>query len=175
MSANQNAVPVIDLCAMISGRQIMKLKINNRTSAVDVLSIELAEKMIACIQTGDIDPIEFAVKKRVINDALDLVLKNPVVLEKIRDLVVPCGKDGARVRNARIVFFSKSTYDYSKDPTWKGLKSKMEPLEKALRQQESRIQSCVRNQANMASEVDGETIATTVPLVSTDAVAVYFK
>ena len=53
-----------------------QLPVINISELTKESSENLAELMISNILEGDMNPLEFSVKKKLITDALDMVLKN---------------------------------------------------------------------------------------------------
>lgn len=137
-------------------------------------SDQLAERMIEAILEGEMNPLEFATKKKLITDALDLVLKNEGIKNLTVGEVEKYGKEGATFMGAKIILKELPKYDYSKDPKWVEIKSRLEPLEKELKDQEEKVKIACKTNCALINE-DGEVLAQVVPAPSTTSIAVSFS
>lgn len=135
-------------------------------------SKQIAGELIHAVRNGHIDAVDFAIKKKCIEEALSLAfdeLKTLLVEE-----VEKHGKAGAVKYGATVTVKSTAKYDYSHDATWAAIKHKMAPLEAELKAQEERIKMAVKTNKGLVDMDSGEVIATVVPCPRTETVAVTF-
>lgn len=137
-------------------------------------SADLAEKIIHNIREGFISPLDFAVKKKLITDALDIAFKNDTVKKMTIEEVQKYGKE-ATALGAKLSITNRPTYQYSADPVWAQLKASIADVEAKLKAQESKIQAACKNGGSIIDTETGEILASVVPAPSTTSVAVSFK
>lgn len=162
--------PVLDLNTLNPGEGVIKMD----KDTFNLTSTEIATKIISAISEGFINPLEFAVKRKLVVDALEMVMKNPAVKKLALEEVEAYGKEGCSKLGAKITVTSRATYQYSQDPKWAEIKAQMKPLEDALKAQEEKIKAACKNNASLVSE-DGELIASIVPAPATESIAVSFS
>jgi hypothetical protein len=84
-------------------------------------SEQIANGIIEAIKEGRISPLEFAVKKKCIEQALEAAFKD----EEIKDMTITeiekYGKAGASCMGATLTVKSIRKYEYEADPKWKEL------------------------------------------------------
>jgi hypothetical protein len=135
-------------------------------------SKQIAGELIHAVRNGHIEPVDFAIKKKCIEDALELAfneLKPELVAE-----VEKYGKAGAEKFGATVTVKTTAKYDYSHDATWAAIKHKIAPLEAELKAQEEKIKTAVKTNSTLIDQDSGEVIATVVPCPRTETVAVTF-
>lgn len=137
-------------------------------------SEQIANGIIEAVKEGRINPIELAVKKKCISDALELAFKNDEVKRMVVGEVEKYGKEGAAMYGATIKVTSTGKYQYDADPKWRQLNESIAPALKAIKEQEDKIKTAVKNNCSLVDE-NGEIIASIVPCPKTDTVAVSFK
>lgn len=163
-------LPILNLNTLESKEECIKLE----KDTVNFTSVDIADKIIEALLSGFINPLEFAVKRKLVTDALDMAMKNPHVKSMMMEEIEKYGKDGASAMGARIYIFSKPLYQYEKDPTWKSMKDALAPFENSLKEQEKKIQSACKNNCSLMGD-GGELIASIVPAPCTQSVAVSFS
>ncbi|GAC1414467.1 MAG: hypothetical protein NVSMB66_7550 [Candidatus Doudnabacteria bacterium] len=150
-----------------------QLPVINISELTKESSENLAELMISNILEGDMNPLEFSVKKKLITDALDMVLKNEGVKSMAITEVQKFGKEGATSLGANITLKELPKYDYSKDATWCEIKKQMEPLESWLKEHEDNIKMATKKGVQLMDS-EGTVLAAPVPVTSTTSIAVSF-
>lgn len=164
-------LPVINLNALNSGEELLKFDDEN----VNIASVQLADAIIEPLLSGNENVLEFAVKRRLIVDALNIVMKHEEVKSAMFDEIAKYGKQGCSAMGAKISIFSKPNYQYDKDAGWVKIKEELKPIEEKLKAQQLRIQACIKNGYSLTDETTGELIATAVPAPRTESVAVSFS
>ncbi len=174
-------LPVIDLNAIRPEQETTDMSFDGGGSVetVDLTSMLLADKIVTAIVAGHLNPLEFYVKKKLIEDAFKVASKNPDVKEMASTEVAKYGKDGAKLLGATIKAGSRATYNYSEDPVWADLDAQQKPYVDLKKQQEKLVQAAVK-QGRSFEEVDKETgevkmLAKCVSAPSTDFISVTFK
>ena len=137
-------------------------------------SQDIANQIITALKSGNINPIEFAVKRKLVVDALDEAFKDPDVKQILVNEIQGYGKEKPRKYGAEVTVRSTGKYDYSKDPVWAALKFNMAPLEAELKAQEELIKTATKTGGSIINE-DGVVLAQPVPCPSTDSIVVTFK
>lgn len=138
-------------------------------------SEQIANGIIAAVREGRISPLELAVKRKCIADALDLALKNEEVKSMMVDEVEKYGKEGATCLGAKVTVINKRTYHYESDPKWKELNDSIGETLVKIKEQEKRVQAAVKNNCSLIDSDTGEMIASIVPAPETTSIAVSFK
>jgi len=137
-------------------------------------SEQIASGIIEAIKEGRISPLEFAVKKKCIEQALEMAFKN----EEVRDLTITevekYGKEGATCMGASVKITNTRKYEYKSDPTWLALNDAIKDTLTEIKAQEERVKIACKNNCSLMSE-DGVMIASIVPSPETTAIAVSFK
>jgi hypothetical protein len=123
---------------------------------------------------GYVNPLEFAVKRKLVTDALEMVMKHPKVKSLMIDEIEKFGKQEASALGAKVYITSRASYEYDKDSTWMHIKTNMKPFEDALKTQEEKIKSCCKRGGSLFDD-SGIMIASAVPSPKTDSVAVSFS
>jgi len=125
------------------------------------------------ILAGEISPLEFATKRKIIEETFDLVAGDPEIKAMIiAEIEKYKAEGGATYEGAKLSVVSRAKYDYSKDSTWAAIKAEMEPIEARLKKQEELIKVATKNGSLMTDEESGEVIASPVPAPATDSVTV---
>ncbi|MBA4166533.1 MAG: hypothetical protein H0X41_03140 [Chitinophagaceae bacterium] len=137
-------------------------------------SEQIATGIIEAIKEGRLSPLEFAVKKKVIIDALDAALSNKEVKDMCLTEVEKYGKEGASLYGASIKITNTAKYDYDKDPKWKEINDSLADGLAARKAQEEKIKQACKMNGSIVSE-DGEVIAQVVPCPKSETIAVSFK
>lgn len=162
-------LPILDLNTLSPDDGIIKLD----KDILNLRSTDIAMQIINAINEGFINPLEFAVKKKLVVDALDMVMKDASVKRLALEEVQTHGKEGCTKLGAKITVTGRATYQYDKDPKWAEIKAEMKPLEEKLKAQEEKIKAACKNNASLVS-ADGEIIASIVPAPTTESIAVSF-
>lgn len=160
INALHGNVPPIDIGLMVPSLQT---------------SEQIANGIIQAVKEGQITPLELAVKKKCLVDALDMALKDKDVMKACIEEVEQYGKDGAKIFGATVKVTSTVKYDYSKDPKWQELNNSIAPVLAEIKEQEERIKVACKQQASLTDTETGEIIASIVPAPRTETVAVSFK
>jgi len=137
-------------------------------------SVDISEKIKSAILNGDISPLEFAVKKKLIIEALESASKDDQVKSVTIDEIEKYGKQGATCLGATLTISERRTYQYDLDPNWKALKESISDIEDDIKKQEEKIKIACKNGVSLVSE-DGEVIASIVPSPVTTSINVSFK
>lgn len=162
-------LPILDLNTLNPDEGTIKLD----KDTLNLKSSDIALQIITAINDGFINPLEFAVKKKLVVDALEMVMKDPSVKRLAIEEVQANGKAGCTKLGAKITVTGRTTYQYDKDPRWAEIKAEMKPLEEKLKEQEERIKAACKNNASLVSE-EGEIIASIVPAPATESIAISF-
>lgn len=123
-------LPVIDLNTFLPEQETISIKLGEKSENIDLASMRLADRIIDRLLAGSIDPLEFAVKRRLLVDALEVAMKD----KRVKDLMVAeinkYGKGETATRlGATITLTPRTTYKYSEDPTWFAINQhELEPL-----------------------------------------------
>lgn len=135
----------------------------------------LTNQLITALKSGNIDPIEFAVRRKLINDALDEAMKDPDVRDIISAQLALYGKEKPTRLGAEVTVRNTPKYDYSQDDAWRAIKSDCEPFESALKAQEERIKVATKTGGVITDPDTGEILAQPVPVSYTESIVVTFK
>ena len=163
-------LPILDLNTLNPEEGTIKLD----KDTLNLKSTDIALQIITAITDGLINPLEFAVKKKLVVDALEMVMKDPSVRRLAIEEVEANGKAGCTKLGAKISVTSRSTYQYDKDSKWAEIKAEMKPLEEKLKAQEEKIKVACKNNASLVSD-EGEIIASIVPAPATESISVSFS
>ncbi len=163
--------PVLDMNTIQPDAGIVKFD----KDTINIRSVDIAEGIANAIKDGVIDPLEFAVKRKLIIDAFDLVMKDRDVKNICIGEVEKFGKQGAKKLGATITITGRATYDYSKDPTWVKLNNQAQPFIEAMKAQEEKIKTACKNNASLVDGETGELIASIVPHPKSESIAVSFS
>ena len=167
------ALPVINISELSPSEHIYKMNVGEKTEILNMTSIDLADRMIESIMEGRTDPLEFAVKRKLIVDALDYVMKDdPVKAYMLEEVKKHNGK--ASVLGDKISTTSRPTYHYKADATWLAIKGEMAPLEAKLKAQEELIKIACKNNVSLMGE-GGEVLAAVVPSPASESISVSFS
>lgn len=137
-------------------------------------SADLAARIVHNITEGFISPLDFAVKKKLISDALDIAFKNDTVKQMTIEEVQKHGKE-ATALGAKLSITNRPTYQYAADPVWSQLKASIAQTEAKIKEQESRIQAACKSGGSIFNTETGEMLASVVPAPCTTSVSVSFK
>ena len=88
---------------------------------------------IKAVKDGEVDPLELRVKFKVIQDALEQVLKDESVANSVLNAFDEYGEKTVDAFNAEIKKSSRTTYDYSNDSKWSSLHEDLKKREKLLK------------------------------------------
>jgi len=150
------------------------LKTINEVDPSPATSEQLANYMIENLLEGNVKPLEFAVKRKCIEQAFDLVMNNPGVKNMVIEEINKYGKEGATALGAKLSLTNRPTYEYKADEKWSEIKERMAPLEAELKKQEELIKQACKSNVSLISE-EGELLARPVPAPSTTSIVVSFK
>lgn len=168
-------LPIINLNQTSPNEENIELQFGNeKPEKFNRTSNDIAQQIIIAITEGKINPVEFAVKKKLVVDAFDIAMKDKSVKEMMISEVEKHGKAGCTSMGAKVTIFSRSTYDYSKDPTWNRLKESIKETEEAMKAQEDRIKIACKNNVSLVNE-EGEIVASIVPAPASQSIAVSFS
>lgn len=169
----RRGLPVFDLNTIESDKETISIPDGEKKELLNLTSVCFASSIIEAIKDGKIDPLEFAVKKKLIIDALELAAKDAEVKEMMLTEAAKQGKDH-NVLGAKISVRSFPRYQYGSDPKWKELKDSIAPVEQKMKEQEKKIQTACKNNCSLVSD-DGEVIASIVPAPATESIIVSFS
>lgn len=167
-------LPIIDLNALVPEQETVSMKLGEKPENIDIASVRLGDKIIEALLAGEIDPLEFAVKRRLINDALDVAFKDKRVKDLLTAEINKYGKGETPTRlGATITLSPRTSYDYGKDATWKRISAeKLEPVKLEMKQQEELIKSASKQGHDIVDPTTGELRASIVPSTTTESVTV---
>jgi hypothetical protein len=176
---DEAALPVINLNELKPEPENTTMQMDSSVELVNMSSMVLADKLITAIVAGKLDPLVFMVKKKLLDDAMKVVAKNPDVKAMAEAEVAKYGKEGAKLLGATITAGSMRKYNYAEDEVWASLKEQVKPIEELMKAQEKLVQAAVR-QGKSFEEVDKEsgevkTLAKCVNAPATDFIKVSFK
>lgn len=163
-------LPVLDLNTLESNEECIKLE----KDVINLSSVGIADQIIETLLSGSVNPLEFAVKRKLVVDAFEMVMKHPDIKSLMIDEIEKFGKQGASALGAKVYITTRASYEYDKDPTWVHIKQSMKPFEEALKAQEDRIKTCSKNGASLYDD-NGIMIASVVPAPKSESVAVSFS
>ena len=166
---NTTLLPVLDLNTLDSHEDCIK----SEKDIVNLSSVGIADHIIETLLSGSVNPLEFAVKRKLVVDAFEMVMKHPDIKSLMVDEIEKLGKQGASALGAKVYITSRPTYQYEKDSTWLHIKTNMKPFEEALTAQQEKIKACVKNGASLFDD-GGIMVASIVPAPETRSVAVSF-
>jgi hypothetical protein len=133
---------------------------------------EMYTNLKQAILDGAMDPLEFMVKKKAIEETLELVAKDKDVKDLILAEIAKYKAEGRATKlGAALSVTTRPTYDYAQDASWAAIKAEMAPYEQRLKAQEERVKTATKNGAALITE-DGEVLATPVPVQATESVTV---
>lgn len=171
-----DSLPVIDMNSLKPSDYTESIQVSEeKKELVNVTSLDLSRQIINAITSGHIDPLEFAVKKKVIIDGLELAMKNEAVKSLICDEVEKSGKEGATRLGAKISLRGTKRYQYAADPTWNALSESIKPVQEKMKEQEKRVQAACKNNCSLIDSDTGEIIASIVPAPETTSITVSFS
>ena len=142
--STENQIPVIHVD-----------EINGLSSSTD-----LANQIITALTSGFIDPLDFVVKKKLIEKALDTAMEHPEVKSVISDMLSrhPLGK--AYVLGAEVSERSRTTIDYKQDHRWVKIEAERKSLEEY-------IKAATKTNGDIIDQESGEVIASPVATKTT--------
>lgn len=167
-------LPVIDLNLFFPEQETVSMKLTDKPENIDLASVRLGDRIIEVLLDGGVDPLEFAVRRRILNDALDVAFKD----KRVKDLMVTeinrYGKGETPTRlGATITLTPRTTYDYAHDPTWKKLsEEQLKPVKEAMKAQEDLIKNASKGKGSIIDQETGDVLAVAVPSTSTESVTV---
>lgn len=163
-------LPVLDLNTLESNEECIKLE----KDIVNLSSVQIADQIIATLLSGSVNPLEFAVKRKLVIDAFELVMKHHDIKSLLINEIEKYGKQGASALGAKVYITTRASYEYDKDPTWMHIKTNIKPFEDALKSQEERIKAACKNGGSIMDE-NGIIIACAVPSPKSESIAVSFS
>jgi hypothetical protein len=137
-------------------------------------SEQIASGIIEAIKEGRMSPLEFAVKRKCIEQGLELAFRNTEVKDMTITEVEKFGKEGATCLGATLKITNTRKYQYENDPTWKMLNDSIAETKDAIKAQEERVKIACKNNCSLIGD-GGEIIASIVPAPETTSIAVSFK
>lgn len=168
-------LPLIDINEITPSEYSTPVIRDEKEELVNNTTFDLAARMIEAITDGHIDPLQFAVKKKLITDAFEMAMKDEQVKKILVEEVEKCGKDGAKALGATLRLTNRPTYQYASDAKWQAIKKTMKESEAALKEQEKKIQAACKNGGSIIDSDTGEVVASIVPAPSTTSISVSFK
>lgn len=163
-------LPVLDLNTLESNEENIK----HEEDIINLSSVNMADQMIGVLLSGFVNPLEFAVKRKLVVDAFELAMKHPKVKSLMIEEVEKFGKQGASALGAKVSIFSRSKYNYIEDSAWRTLKEGIKPFEKAIKDQEEKIKLACKQGCSLVNE-DGIIVASCVSAPKSDSIAVSFS
>jgi hypothetical protein len=170
----QTDLPVIDVNTLSANAEIVRMKDGEKSETFNLTSVQIADVLVQAVLNGAVSPLDFAVKRKLLNDAFDLAWKNDQVKALLIEEVEKYGKEGCTVGGAKLSVTSKVTYKYDADPAYQALAESIKPTLLLMKEQEERIKAACKNNASLVDNDSGELIAAIVPHPTTKSVAVSF-
>lgn len=167
-------LPSFDMNEIKPSSEIIKLELSDKPETFNRNSYDLAMQIIEAVKEGKINPLELAVKKKLVTDALDIAMKDKEVKKIMVDEVEKYGKEGTISLGAKVYLTNTTKYDYSVDPTWKSLSDSIAPIQEQIKEQEKKIKAACQNGGSIIDE-DGVMVASIVPSPTTKSIAVSFS
>lgn len=170
-------LPIIDLNTLFPQQETMSMKLGEKPENIDLTSIHIADQIIESLLAGIVDPLSFAVQRRILVDALEVAMKD----KRVKDLMVAeinkYGKGETATRlGATITLTPRTTYDYAQDPTWKQLsEEQLKPVKERMKAQEDLIKNASKGKGQIVDQDSGEVLAVGVPSTTTESVTVSLK
>lgn len=146
----------------------------NTLEPSEAVAEDLAAAWKDRLLAGNVDPLEFVAKKKCIELALEMLMKDKAVNNLMQDEISKHGKGGANVLGANITLRNMPKYIYGADAKWTEIKTRMAPIEQELKTQEELIKQSTKANASIVNE-DGEVLASPVPAPASTSVCVSFK
>ncbi len=168
-------LPVIDTNTIIPTMELVTLSLGDKPEKFDFTSFDIANSIINAIKEGTVEPLDFAVKKKLIADAMDIAMKDPEIKAIMIAEVEKYGKAGATALGAKISLTNRPVYQYDQDPNWRAIKESMKDQEEDLKAQEERIKAACKNGGSIVDSDSGEMVASIVPVKVTESIAVSFS
>jgi hypothetical protein len=169
-------LPVIDMNKLAPSDQNMSIQVSeDKNELINYTSVDIANGIINSILDGKVNALDFAVRKKLLIDSLEMAAKNPDVKKMCISEVEKYGKGGAVLLGAKVTITGRRQYQYSEDPTWKSLKKSIAKTEEQIKEQEKKIQAAVKNNCSMVDSDTGELIASVVPAPESTSIAVSFS
>jgi hypothetical protein len=167
-------LPVINLSTIQASEGIMKTGTADKPEIINMTSVDLGMQIVEILLSGNMNPLDFAVKKKLVIDAIEFAASHPEVKNLIVDEIKKHGKEAYHM-GAKLSITSRPRYEYDKDRVWSLIKERMKPWEDELKKQEEKIKACCKNNASLIDEKTGEIMASVVPSPSSESVAVSFS
>jgi hypothetical protein len=169
-------LPVIDLNTIQPEEKGTLMNLGGESlELVDNTAFQLAQRLITNIMNGEVDPLVFMVKKKLLEQALTVAAKDPNVKVMVENEVAKYGKEGAKIMGATITAGYRKKYMYAEDPIWKNLSDSIAPTQAKIKDQEKKIQDAVRAGGPVINKETGEVLVECVSAPTTNFVAVSFK
>lgn len=165
-------LPAIDLNAINPSGEIIRMQFGDKMEIFSTTSSDIANKIIENILEGFTDVKSFLVKKKLIIDALDLVMKNEGVknhaISEVENL------KGDRVLGAKVSLTNRADYKYEFDPKCKEILDQIKPLEEKLKAQKEMVKIACKTNKSLIDEA-GEVHAQVVPAPQSTSIMVSFS
>lgn len=177
LSSAHGPLPVIDLNTLLPEQATVSMKLGEKPENIDLTSIGIADQIIDAILSGRIPPLEFAVKRRILTDALEVAMKDKRVKDAMMAEINKYGKgEQATALGATITLTPRTTYMYSLDTNWARINREMvEPAKLELKRQEELVKSASKSGHDLVNPDTGELRAMIVPTTTTESVTVSLK
>jgi len=171
-----NLLPVIDLNTIKPEETGTLMNLGGESlELVDNTAFQLAQRLITNIMNGEVDPLVFMVKKKLLEQALTVAAKDPNVKLMVENEVAKYGKEGAKIMGATITAGYRKKYMYAEDPTWQALNDSIKSTLDRIKDQEKKIQAAVRAGGPVIEKETGDVLVECVSAPTTNFVAVSFK
>ena len=149
-------------CIIFAEIKTMKELINiNEVIPTKANIVPVAKSLSDAVKDGNMNPLEFAVKIKFIQECLTAAYK-----ECTEEIIKEIGKETTYMGAKLEVAETGTKYDYSGDSTWCEISDQIKPLNDLLKAQEERIKMATKAGAIMCSD-DGVVIAEPVIKTST--------
>lgn len=168
-------LPIIDINEITPSEYSTPVLMGDKEEMVNNTTLSLAENIIEAIVSGSVDPLQFAVKKKLITDALDMAMKNDSVKKILVEEVEKFGKSGATSLGATLRITSRPNYQYSADEKWVKLNDAIADEVAKIKEHEKKIQAACKNGGSIIDSDTGEVVASIVPHPTTTSISVSFK
>jgi len=167
-------LPLVDLNLLVPDQETVVVKFDDKPENVDLCSIRLADKIIDEMLEGRVAPLEFAVKRRLLINALDVAYKDKRVKDLMLTEVAKYGRgEQATALGATITVTKRTTYKYDQDEVWARLnRETVQPAKDELKRQEELIKTACKNGHDLVNPETGELRASIVPAPTTESITV---
>lgn len=128
---------------------------------------KLADDIKALLIEGVVNPLEFLVRKKALEAALEAVVKDPVVDVVITNELAKWPKDKANVHGAEVSLGSRTTYNYGENEEYAKLQTGVKELE-------ARIKAASQTGADLIDPDTGAVLASPVSTKTSSFLTVKF-